>query len=224
MQVLREGPVRITKSTVEAAWRRRALGQRLMIGDGECRGLALVVNPTGMTWRLDYKPRGVDAATGKRFGTQSITIGNPESHSPDDARSAASRLKGLAKAGTDLAGDRRAKLAEAAMRRGQTLERLVEEYAKIVPKRTKLRGTGKISVGHANEEISHAKAAIAAMRVGSKPISEVGSSDLRTLLKADPERPNAARHRFGAISRLFDWAQDEGLIQVNPCTTIAKSL
>lgn len=43
MKVLREGPAKITKATVEAAWRRRAEKTRLMIGDLECRGLALVV-------------------------------------------------------------------------------------------------------------------------------------------------------------------------------------
>ena len=45
-----------------------------MVGDLDCRGLALVVNPTGMTWRFDYKPRGLDPATGKRFSTRSVTI------------------------------------------------------------------------------------------------------------------------------------------------------
>lgn len=114
MKVLREGPVRITKTSIDAAWRRRAAGLRIMIGDAECRGLALVVNPTGMTWRFDYKPRGTNACTGKRFASQSITIGTPESHSADDARRAASGMKGQAKAGGDLAGERKAKIAASA--------------------------------------------------------------------------------------------------------------
>ncbi|MBD0273912.1 MAG: hypothetical protein ICV73_18540 [Acetobacteraceae bacterium] len=88
MRVLREGPVRITKATVDAAWRRRCKDQRVVIGDAGCRGLALVVNPTGMAWRFDYKPRGTDPRTGKRFPTRSVTIGSPETHSPDAARDA----------------------------------------------------------------------------------------------------------------------------------------
>ncbi|MGX9964098.1 tyrosine-type recombinase/integrase [Roseomonas sp. F4] len=223
MRVLREGPVRITKATVEAAWRRRDKDQRLMIGDMECRGLALVVNPTGMTWRFDFKPRGIDQATGKRFASQSVTIGNAASHSPDEAREAASAVKGRAKAGGDPAAERKAQIAEAAKRRGETLHRLVEEYVKVIPKRRKLRGAGLISAKHAAEEASHVKAAVAAMRAGGKPVAEVDGADLRALLRADPHHPNAARHRFGAVSRFFDWAQDEGLVTLNPCTTIAKA-
>lgn len=222
MRVLREGPVKITKGTIAAAWRRREFGQRIMIGDAVCRGLALVVNPTGMTWRLDFKPRGVDPTTGKRFATQSVTIGNPASHPVEDARTAAGGMKGRAKAGADPAVERKKLIAENAKRRGLTLDRLVEDYVKAIPKRTKLRGAGNISAKHASEEASHVKAAVAAMRASSKPVAEVDASDLRLLLKADPEHPNAARHRFGAIRRFFDWCQDEGLLQVNPCNMIAK--
>src|SRR4051812_37660776 len=103
MQVLREGAVKITKATIEAAWRRRAPAQRLIIGDAVCRGLALVVNPGGMTWRFDYKPRGTDPATAKRFPTRSVVIGSPETHSPEAARNAAGALKGQVKAGADPA-------------------------------------------------------------------------------------------------------------------------
>lgn len=67
MRVLREGPVKITRTTIDNAWRRREQKTRLLIGDFDCRGLALVVNPTGMSWRFDFKPRGIDATTGRRF-------------------------------------------------------------------------------------------------------------------------------------------------------------
>jgi len=46
MQVTSEGPTKITKATIEAAWRRRKNDHRLIVRDAECRGLALVVNPT----------------------------------------------------------------------------------------------------------------------------------------------------------------------------------
>ena len=108
MRIIREGPTKITRSTIDAAWRRRAAGLRTVIGDFECRGLALIVNATSMSWVYSYKPRGVDPSTGKRFATKSITIGNPETHSPDHARTAANELKGRAKAGFDPAADRKA--------------------------------------------------------------------------------------------------------------------
>ena len=145
MKVLREGPAKITKATVEAAWRRRAQGQRLMIGDAACPGLALVVNPTGMTWRFDYKPRGTDPITGKRFATRSVTIGNPETHSPEDARDAARAMKGQTKAGIDPAEAKRATIAAAAAKRARTVDRLVDDYEKALPSRPKLRGTGTVT-------------------------------------------------------------------------------
>ena len=51
------GPMRVTKATVEAGWSKRTDGVRTVMCNAECRGLALVVEPTGMTCRFDYRPR-----------------------------------------------------------------------------------------------------------------------------------------------------------------------
>lgn len=222
MKVLREGPVRITKATIEAAWRRRTPGLRIMVGDAECRGLALVVNPTGMAWRFDYKPRGTDAGSGKRFASQSVTIGTPASHAIEAARTAASAMKGHAKAGTDLAAERKAKIAAGAVQRTRTLDRLLGEYVTALPRRPKLRGNGKLSHAHTAAELAHVKAAITDMKAGNKAVTDVGATDLRLLLRANAGQPGAARHRFGSLSRFFDWCRDEGLLPVNPCGLIGK--
>jgi integrase len=221
VQVLREGPVRITKAAVDAAWRRRAPGTRLVIGDVVCRGLALVVNPSTMTWTFSYKPRGLDSATGKRFPSRSVTIGNPETHSPDDARAEANRLKGAAAAGEDPAGEKKAKVAAAAAKRSTTLSRLLDAYAAALPSRPKLRGAGTISARTAKEEETHSRAAVAAMKAGDRSPSDIGAADLRAMLQASLGK--SARSRFGAISRFFDWCQDEGHVALNPCLLVAKS-
>jgi hypothetical protein len=53
MKVVSETPDKpITLRTIEAAWKRRVLGKRLVLRDRECRGLALVVNPTSMAWTV----------------------------------------------------------------------------------------------------------------------------------------------------------------------------
>ena len=184
MRVLREGPMRITKATVDAAWRRRAKDQRITIGDAACRGLALVVNSGSMAWTYSYKPRGLDPVTGKRFASRSVTVGSPQTHSPDAARDAANALKGQAKTGADPAAERRAKIAASAEMRARTLARLLEVYAEAPPSRPKLRGSGTISAQHASEEIAHAKAAVAAMRAEDRPVSDVTASDLRAMLRA----------------------------------------
>lgn len=222
VKVLREGPVKITKSTIEAAWKRRAKDQRLMIGDSLCGGLALVVNPTGMTWRFDYKPRGIDPVTRKRFASRSVTIGSPETHTPDDAREAAGKLKGQAKAGTDPAEERRTAIAAAAERRGRTMERLVEDYEKALPRRTKLRGSGTMSADYVSREIARVKAAMADMKAATRSVADISDRDVRALLRATADQPGAARHRFGALSRFLDWCRDERVIQANPCLAIGK--
>ena len=58
MRVISEGPIKITKTTIDASWRRRKAEQRLIVRDKDCRGLALIVNPTVMTWTYTYRPRG----------------------------------------------------------------------------------------------------------------------------------------------------------------------
>ncbi|PWS37775.1 hypothetical protein DFH01_00185 [Falsiroseomonas bella] len=222
MQVLREGPVKITKPTIEAAWKRRAKGLRIVIADLERRGLALVVNPTGMTWRYDYKPRGVDPTTGKRFPSQSVTIGNEKTHSPEEARDAANRLRGQAQTGEDPAKARKAAITAAAEKRSRTIDRLVEDYAKALPKRPKLRGSGKASADYVAREIGRVRAAVADMKASGRPVADITDRDIRTLLRATAEQPGAARHRFGALSRFFDWCRDERLIPTNPCLAIGK--
>ena len=222
MRVVREGPVKITKATIDAAWRRRSSGQRLLLGDAECRGLALVVNATSMSWIFAYKPRGLDPVSGKRFSSSSITIGNPQSHSPDDARTVAGQHKGSAKSGKDPARERKAQIARSAKERGQTMGRLVDTYAEALPTRAKMRGTGSLSPRHAIAEIAHLRSAIATIKAEVKTAAEITADHLRSVLKACEGKPATARHRFGAVSRFFDWAIDEGIVTINPCLLIAK--
>ena len=223
MEKASEGPVRITKATVDAAWRRRRPDLRLTIRDGECRGLALVVNPTGMSWTVSYKPRGADPLTGKRPATREVTVGTPATHSPEQARAAAGKVKGEAKGGADPAKDRRAAIAKAARDRATTVDRLLEEYAAALPARPKMRGTGTLSAAALAEELRNIRGAVATMKAGTRSAASLGANDIRTLLTAEAKRPATARHRFGALSRFLDWCQDEGLIALNPCLAIGKN-
>lgn len=222
--VLRQGAVKITRSTVDAAWRKRAPAQRAIISDAECRGLALIVNATSMAWRFEYKPRGLDPLTGKRFASKSIVLGNPASLSPDAARDAANKLKGQAKAGMDPAAQKKVRLLEDARKRAGTLKRLLELYKQALPSRPKLRGgEGRLSPRAVAEELSHTTAAILAMSALDKPAEAVSGADIKRMLEGVADKPATARHRFGALSRFYDWAQDEGHVAANPCSQMAKA-
>ena len=142
MRVTSEGPTKITKAVIDAAWRRRGPSRRLIIRDKDCRGLALIVNASSMAWSYAYRPRGTDPLTGRRWPNRTLTVGNPSTHSPDDARVEANRVKGQAAAGGDPVAERKAAAEAAQRKRGNSLARLANNYERDLPKRPKSRGTG----------------------------------------------------------------------------------
>src|SRR5215831_13731009 len=121
MRVVSEGPTKITKATIDGAWRRRKPDHRLVVRDKDCRGLALIVNATSKAWSYGYRPRGTDPSTGRRWPNRTITLGNPASLSADDARTEANRLKGQAAAGRDPAAERKAASEAARQQRRDTI-------------------------------------------------------------------------------------------------------
>ncbi len=222
MRVTSEGPLKITKATIDAAWRRRKPDCRFIVRDKECRGLALIVNPTSMSWSFSYRPRGRDAGTGKRWPNRAVTLGNPSSLSADDARAEASRLKGRAAAGGDPAAERKAAAEAARRRRGNTLGRLVESYERALPKRPKMRGAGAPSPRYIAEELAQVRMALREMKAEAMPAVELTDREIRGMLN-DAVGVTTARHRFGPLSRFLDWCQDAGHIRANPCAQIARS-
>ncbi|MEI7711845.1 MAG: tyrosine-type recombinase/integrase [Rhodospirillales bacterium] len=221
MLITSEGPARITRATIEAAWKRRGKEQRLIVRDQECRGLALIVNATTMAWSFSYRPRGIDPVTKKRFPNRTISIGNHETHSPDDARAAANRFKGQAIAGADPVAERKAKADADRLERALTLSRLAVEYAAAFPTRPKQRGAGLPAPAYVREELAQLRLALLDLDFGGKPVARITEADTRRLLQG--KTGATARARFGAFNRFMDWCQDMGHIKVNPCTLVARA-
>jgi hypothetical protein len=172
MKVTSEGPTKITKASIDAAWRRRKPDQRHIIRDKDCRGLALIVNATSMTWSYAYRPRGVDPLTGRRWSSKTVALGNPASHSPDDARAETNRIKGQTAAGGDPAAERKARAADEQRKRGATLQRLLADYARALPRRPKLRGAGLPSSEYVTDELAHTRQALADMKAEDMPAAD----------------------------------------------------
>lgn len=101
--------------------------------------------------------------------------------------------------------------------------RLVDDYATALPRRPKLRGTGMPSPAHAAEELAQVRAAMAMMDRASTPIAELDPADVRQMLGKLGDKSATARARYGALSRFFDWCQDEGHIAANPCALLART-
>lgn len=223
MNVISEGPTKITKATIDAMWRRRKPGHRLIVRDKDCRGLALIVNRTTMAWSYAYRPRGTDPVTGRRWPNRTVTLGNPASHSPDDARAEANRIKGQAVAGGDPAAEKKARAADERRKRGSTLQRLLDDYASALPHRPKMRGSGLPSPDYVADEVAQARLALADMEAADMPATSLGTAEVRRLIDGTAEHPASPRVRFGSLSRFLDWCQDAGHIQANPCALIARS-
>jgi site-specific recombinase XerD len=223
MQLASLGPVKITKATIDSAWRKRAPHHRLIIRDKDCRGLALIVNATSMAWSYAYRPRGTDPLTGRRWPNRTLTIGNPGSHSVEDARAEVTRIKGRANAGGDPVAERKADAELARRKLGSTLGRLVDDYARALPRRPKLRGAGLPSPSYVAEELAQVRRALAAMDAEDMPAADLGPTEVRKLLSVTADRTASARAQFGALSRLLDWCHDAGHIQANPCAQIARA-
>jgi hypothetical protein len=125
MKFTTEGPIRIGMKDIGRAWRNRAKDARHVIRDSERPGLLLITNAQSQTWAREYKPRGVDPATGRRFATRKIPIGSPATFSPAEARAESDRIKDAVSAGNDPAVDRKVTIAQAARVRSATVERAV---------------------------------------------------------------------------------------------------
>ena len=223
MRVTSEGPTKITKATIDAAWRRRMADRRFILRDRDCRGLALIVNPTAMAWSYAYRPRGTDPVTGRRWPNRTVTLGNPATHSPDDARAEANRIKGQAAAGADPAVEKKARAANEQRKRGATLQRLKDEYARVLPRRPKMRGAGLPSPEYVRDELTQVRLALAEMEAADMPAADLGTTELRKLVGGTGDGAASTRGRFSALSRFLDWCQDAGHIPANPCALIARS-
>lgn len=223
LRVQSRAAVQINRSVIDQAWKQRGEGVRHVIRDARCRGLALVVHPTGMVWRFDYRPRGTDPKTGKRWGNSSLILGDPAGMTADAARLAAQAIKGQVAEGKDPAQERREAIAQAQQRRATTLGILAEEYAASLPKRAKLRGTGPAAPAHVANELRALRNALAEMQAVEMPATDLKPSVIRAMLAEHGAHPAAARARFGALSRFYDWLVDHDRMPTNPCARITRS-
>jgi integrase len=222
MKVVSEGPVKITKATIDAAWRRRAAASRLIVRDKDCRGLALIANATTMTWSYSYRPRGTDQQTGRRWPNRTVFLGNPSSHSPDDARRAANQIKVEVMAGRDPSEERKTRAADLRRQRSARLGLLVEDYGTTLGRRQKMRGHGVPSPGYVASEIVQVRFALATMDAEELPATSLTEAHLRRLLNAAVGGSIAGK-RFGALSRFLDWCAETSHIKANPCVLVPRN-
>jgi integrase len=132
-------------------------------------------------------------------------------------------LKGEAAAGRDPVIERREKAAADHHKRAVTLGRLLDDYAKALPRRPKMRGAGLPSPAYVAIEVAQAKLAVAAIDGENMAVASVTSAHVRLMLNPDVGGITNVRARFGALSRFMDWCQDAGHIDLNPCVLVGRA-
>ena len=150
MKPTRERKAKIGVKDVVRAWNNRASDTRHTMTDARCPGFRLITNANSQTWSVEYRPRGVDPVSGKRSPMQSITIGTPATHSPDEALAEAfgsrERPRPARPCGGPQGRDRRSG-ARARLHCGAR----VADYIAILPTKEK-KGGGLISRAWAKEQ------------------------------------------------------------------------
>ena len=189
--------------------------QRRYLVDSDCRGLRLVLHPSGgNSWTYSYRPHGVDAA-GRRLPQRTLRLGDLATLTPVEARAKADKAKADVRNGRDPAEDGRAQAEQARIEKLQ-LVTVNEAFAQYVA-----GGIGGRELTQMHEE-SRVRLAIKEMGVGGSPMPEVSKADVLRLLDMHRTSTSLAYVRFHALDRFFNWFAERDEKFANPCQLIGK--
>jgi integrase len=190
----------------DALLRSAAPGEKLVeLWDARVPGLCLRVMPTGIrTWTFRYRPK--DSSSFKR-----LSLGRYPEVGLSLARQRAQEKRVAVAGGADPQGERRAKReAEGrALPFGALADMYLERYA-----RSHKRSWG-------NDALylrAHVRPAW-----GDRPANRISRADAAELLdNIAKAAPTSANRTQSILSRLFNWAIESGLLEVNPLTRMPK--
>jgi integrase len=181
-----------------------APGEKLKeLWDARVPGLCLRVSPGGVkTWTFRYRPK--DSAAFKR-----MSLGRYPDVGLALARTRALEQRVAVSGGADPQGERRAKREAPTL----TFDALADDYLHRYAKPHKK--------SWANDALylrAHVRATW-----GSKPANKISRADAAALLDTIAKTaPTSANRTQSILSRLFNWAIESGLIEVNPLARMPK--
>jgi integrase len=208
--------VKISKATVDAA---QPGETDRMYWDKAIAGFGLKITPAGRKVYL-YRYRLAPPGRAAKTNPITLTIGKHGDLTPDQARDRATELAGKVAVGVDpRAEERRERVeAEARARRDTDLafdlkaDQWLDHYEHEKERRPSSVSQAKLVVRN------HLKPALK-----SKPLPEIGKSDIQSIIDAMPVRQKAMRRAvFAYASILFGWATSSGYIDRNPLQDMNK--
>ena len=188
----------------DALLRAAAPGEKLIeLWDARVSGLCLRVMPTGVrSWTFRYRPK--DSTSFKR-----LSLGRYPEVGLALARQRAQEKRVKVSGGGDPQGERKAKRAASALTFDSLANDYLERYAKAHKK------------SWANDALylrAHVRPAW-----GSRPANRLTRADAAGLLDTIAKTaPTSANRTQSILSRLFNWAIESGLLEVNPLARMPK--
>jgi integrase len=180
---------------------------RQEIPDGGCRGLFLVVQPSGRkSWAVRFR---IDGRTGKH------TLGSWPAVPLAEARRLAAAAMAQVAQGTDPRAEKRKAKAEATERNLDTVAKLADLFLEQHAKRKTRENSWKAVEGTFRREVIPVW--------GDRPITEIRRRDVNDLVTAVAmTRPIMANRLLSHLSRFFRWAAARDVIAGSPCIGVER--
>jgi integrase len=191
-----------------------------VIRDSEIPGLCLIVTTRRGFWALVYQPRGINPATGKRWGGGvRHELGDALMTPVSDARAAALAVKATVRAGRDPHREHMASRANAEAQRAivpQTVAETLEAYERaMMVRRHPSEQTRK-------QYVHCARLACTFMNASALPLSSIDPRAVRLLVETASGSSAQRGHVYGALNRFLAWCRKQGLIDSNPCDALDR--
>lgn len=202
----------IDRRAIESAIKQqKTLEQKVILVDPS--GLRLAVNSKSASWNYNYRKRGVDYY-GKRHPQRTLRLGDTVNMTPQEARLRVEKVKAEVRNGEDPAAKIELEFAKARRDafKHRSLNAWLSSYSDWLGTDTK----------HKKEELMHVHYGLRELGMLQSPPSVITGRLLRAISQIHSERPSTGRHRFGAISRFFDYLVDEEALERNPAKDVSK--
>jgi integrase len=188
--------------------------------DTDIKGFALVVTPRRAFWCLFFRPKGVNPATGKRWGGGvRHELSDAFATSIADARAAALKAKAQIRQGHDPHRQAMASRASAVAERAvlpSTLSETLDAYEKAVMARR------EPSEASRRQMIHYARKAVRLMKAEALAPARLGVSSIRLMVETAEGSAGERKHVFDELSRFLAWCCRQGLIAHNPCAALGR--
>lgn len=204
--------------TVRSAALRRPL--KPSVTRDEVPGFALHVTTQRGFWALSYQPRGINPATGKRWGGGvRHELGDALTMTVAEARTAALAAKALVRQGRDPQRDAKASRASQVAERAvlpQSAGEALDLYEKALMARR------QPSEATRRQAIHYARKAVRLMSAEQLALAAIDARMVRVLIETMPGSDGERRHIFGALGRFLSWCRKQGLVERNVCDDIDR--